>query len=143
MIRLVKKVCQIIVIFLVVWCGSVAIMIAITDPKPLSNTELTQLSRIDFLDSLTPNQIAEVRNYLHTNPNIKRSFFSNNNLVYTYIVGTAQSADVYASIAKKFNFRSKPYIVTAEDLKSGCPVKLDNRSFAFRFLNYFRTFSIA
>lgn len=99
-----------------------------------------QLSRIDFNEDIDSAEAIKIRGFIQSLNGVNSSYFNiqDNILVYTYDNKLQSSQSIYNALIKYKAYRAKPYIVDAEDLKSGCPVHFDNsilKSLKSLFLN--------
>ncbi len=107
--------------------------------KPKGGVDGWQLARIDFKEPIDSNQIAEIRNVLHSQKGIKHSLFNPQEdiLVYAFDPEEQQSAEVYNILQKETGYKAERYVVSAEDLAGSCPV-IDKNSITYRISSGFQ-----
>ena len=107
-----------------------------TDENPNSNI---QLSRIDFKQPVDSAEALRIKNYVLTLNGVKGAYFNipHGTLVYGYKLGTQNSEAVYNKTMDfiKHKYIAVRYVVTAEQLKHGCPANTKN-SLLMQFANF-------
>lgn len=88
---------------------------------PLANK---QLSRIDFLEPIDSVDALNIRYQVASMPGVESTYFNHasNILVYTYAPDKQTSAAVFENLLKTCNYKAKRYVVSQEELASGCPI---------------------
>lgn len=99
---------------------------------------LTQLTRIDFKEPIDSANALKVKNFVGSMPEVKGTYFNipAGLLVYGYTPGTLKTEDVFEKVMNftEHKFKAERYIVTAEQMKTGCPAGMDN-SFSMGLAN--------
>lgn len=98
-----------------------------------------QLSRIDFKEKVDSAEAMKIKNYVRTLEGVQGAHFNlaHGTLVYGYILGTQTPQEVYqkAMDFSQHKYKAERYIVSAEQLKRGCPAGMDN-TMVMRFSNF-------
>jgi len=98
-----------------------------------------QLSRIDFKQPVDSTEAIRIKNYVLTLSGVRGAYFnlSHGTLVYGYTLGTQTSETVYNKTMDfiKHKYIAVRYVVTAEQLKHGCPANMNN-SALMQFANF-------
>ena len=98
-----------------------------------------QLSRIDFKEPIDSSDAMKIKNYVGTLDGIKGTYFNvaHGTLVYGYILGTQTAENVYekAMTFSQNKYKAERYVVSADQLKKGCPAGMDN-SLTIQFSNF-------
>lgn len=99
---------------------------------------LTQLSRIDFKEPIDSANALKVKNFVGSMPKVKGTYFNipAGLLVYGYAPGTMKPQDVFDQVMNftGHKFKAERFIVSAEQMKTGCPAGMDN-SFSMGLAN--------
>lgn len=105
----------------------IAVMVYHRRPLPF---EHTQMARVDFPDALDSMQISRLKKELLSQSGVKTAYFSrqHHNVVYTFDNRLNNTQKIYNEVFGQRSDGAKRYIVSADDLKKGCPV-MDNNSF--------------
>jgi len=110
----------------------------VTKPVNYDNNTL-QLSRIDFKEDIDSLQANDIRHFVASLPGVQNTMFNlkDNILVYGYILGTQNSANVYEKLMQYRHYKAEKFIVS-DDMKSqGCPMAgKDRNSLVYRFTGY-------
>jgi hypothetical protein len=95
-------------------------------------SNMVQLSRIDFGHSLNENQIYQIQEIIGNYNAIQTNFINRQDgiLVYTYNIADFQSNTLITAFQDCNNsyLQPKPYIVTAKQCITGCPMSTANTS---------------
>lgn len=105
----------------------IAVMVYHKGPLPF---EHIQMARADFLAPLDKANVAQIKSRLEGQKGVKSTFFSpkDRDVVYTFDNRQNNAANIYHAAIQGAAVPSKPYVVTAADLATGCPA-MDNSSF--------------
>jgi hypothetical protein len=99
---------------------------------------LTQLSRIDFKQPIDSVNALKVKNFVGSIPEVKGTYFNipAGLLVYGYAPGAIKPQEVFDKVMNftDHKYKAERYIVTAEQMKKGCPAGMDN-SFSMGLAN--------
>lgn len=99
---------------------------------------LTQLSRIDFKESIDSTNALKIKNFVGSMPHVKGTYFNipAGLLVYGYTPGTLETQTVFDEVMNFTNhkYKAERYVVSAEQMKTGCPAGMDN-SFSMGLAN--------
>lgn len=87
-----------------------------------------QLARADFKEPVDSGSAARIQQQIKKLPGVASTYFNQKAgiLVYAYDNRKNNAQNIYDDVVRNSGFRSVRYTVTAEDLKSGCPVMNDN-----------------
>ena len=99
---------------------------------PVVNSNLN-LSRIDVEDSLSQEDVAQIKSLLNAMPGIHKTYVNADagTIVYGYYNDQQNPDAVYASLSKSTDYRLKKFEVSEEDLVKGCPA-FDENSLTFK-----------
>lgn len=126
----------IIVLLLVVTCVH---LYAIAKKSYEDPHNRTQLSRIDFKEPVDSSEAMKIKNYVQTLEGVQGAHFNiaHGTLVYGYLLGTQTPQDVYQKTMDfcEHKYKAERYIVSAEQLKNGCPAGM-NSTFVRKFANF-------
>ncbi len=89
-----------------------------------------QLSRIDFKEPVDSLEAMKIKNYVRTLDGVQGAHFNvaDGILVYGYFLGTQTPQKVYQNVMdfSQNKYKAERYVVSAEQLKQGCPAGMDN-----------------
>ncbi|HWZ21945.1 MAG TPA: hypothetical protein VNW06_04785 [Cytophagaceae bacterium] len=98
-----------------------------------------QLSRIDFKEPIDSSDAMKIKNYVATLDGIQGTYFNVNHgtLVYGYILGSQTPENVFekAMTFSHNKYKALRYVVSADQLKKGCPAGMDH-SLIIQFSNF-------
>ncbi|MBI3234217.1 MAG: hypothetical protein HYZ42_09280 [Bacteroidetes bacterium] len=131
---------------ILLWSGSVTLflfivlvihILMVTKPVKYDNNNL-QLSRIDFKQDIDSVEAGKIRHFVANLPGVNNAMFNikDRNLVYGYMTGEQNSEDVYKQLMAFGNYKAERFIVSEEQLNSGCPIVADRSSLNYRFYSY-------
>lgn len=99
---------------------------------------LTQLSRIDFKEPIDSSDALKVKNFVGSMPEVKGTYFNipAGLLVYGYTPGSLKTEEVYNKVMNytDHKYKAERFIVSAAQMKQGCPAGMDN-SFSMGLAN--------
>jgi len=130
-----KKITRIILIVAGVFVLLSATLVAhiyMVTQDPVVNSNLN-LSRIDVEDSLSQEDVAQIKSLLNAMPGIHKTYVNADagTIVYGYYNDQQNPDAVYASLSKSTDYRLKKFEVSEEDLVKGCPA-FDENSLTFK-----------
>lgn len=133
------------IIKIALWTAGIAFLlftglvvhIAMVLPKN-SDTRVRQLSRIDFEQPVDSAEAGKIQGFVAGLEGVESTYFNipGGKLVYTYTVGRQTSGNVYAALVKHGNYKAQPYVVSPEQLASGCPAGVGKKSVVYRLAQY-------
>lgn len=101
-------------------------------------SNLTQLSRIDFKEPIDSTNALKVKSFVSSMPQVKGTYFNipAGLLVYGYAPGTMKPEQVFEKVMNftEHKYKAERYIVSAEQMKTGCPAGMDT-SFSMGLAN--------
>ncbi|MDB5258168.1 MAG: hypothetical protein JWM14_2863 [Chitinophagaceae bacterium] len=99
---------------------------------------LTQLSRIDFKEPIDSVNALKINNFVGSMPEVKGTYFNipAGLLVYGYAPGALKSQEVFDKVMNftAHKYKAERYIVSPEQMNTGCPAGMDN-SFSMGLAN--------
>jgi hypothetical protein len=106
---------------------------SVTKPVKYDNNDL-QLSRIDFKEDIDSIEAAKIRSFVASLPGVQNAMFNtqDNILVYGYSLGKQTSTEVYNQLIKFGHYKAEKFVVSAEQLNSGCPMGKNKNSFVYK-----------
>lgn len=108
----------------------ISVMVYHKAPLPFKHV---QMARIDFLQPLDENHLKQVKRNLKAQKGVRSTYYNtkDHNVVYTFDNRQNNARQIYNGAIAQADIAAKPYIVSAKDLKNGCPV-MDTHSFYSR-----------
>ncbi len=104
----------------------------VTKPVKYDNADL-QLSRIDFKQTIDSVEAIKIKHFVCSLPGISNAMYNSesNNLVYGYTTGKQSPDNVFKQLMTFGNYQAERFIVTAEQMNTGCPIGKDKRTFMY------------
>jgi cell division protein FtsX len=124
-------------IFIVLFVVLIIHILMVTKPVVYDNADL-QLSRIDFKQDIDSLEANKIKHFVMTLPGIENVAFNDKDeiLIYGYRLGQQSSDNVYKKLIEFGNYKAEKYVVSAEQLNTGCPIGKDRSSLSYRFSSY-------
>lgn len=95
------------------------------------------LGRIDFLSEIDTPHAAQIATQIKAMPGIENVHcnIESNIVVYTFWSQQNTAKNVHQTLSKSIDIPSKLYTVSKEQLSTGCPADVKNKSFAEHFVS--------
>ncbi len=99
---------------------------------------LRALARVDFLQDIDSLEANKIKAFARQIGGVEGTYFNvkDNILVYGYYPAKTDKQTVYDHIMAQGDYQAKPFVVSAEDAKSGCPV-MGSKGFMKRAVVYY------
>jgi hypothetical protein len=96
-----------------------------------ANQRVFAMGRIDFVNANPNENLTNIRNYAASINGINNAIYNSNEriLVFMYEPKIIRAEEVLIKVKAHSKTEAIPYISSSEELNSGCPVNINNKSF--------------
>ena len=113
----------------VVLFATLVIHIAMVIPptKPVNDTRSRQLSRIDFKQDLSNDEVDKIKGFIGAMEGVEGVHYNPESRILVYIHSTEKvnPNNVYQKVVGIGNYNASRYVVEKEDIKGGCTAGMD------------------